>query len=177
MKGLIINHNTQYLDKLIKLFDDCDIMNHKDFNIEKVEQYDYIVLSGGPIDISKANDIAEEKEWLKQTNKPILGICLGLQILCIVYDKALNYKRFWRNRKMYEYLIIDDKNYDMFYNHSYYFSEIPEGFDGLVRNNILIYMEHKEKPIIAFQGHPEMTEQGPEIKEHFLNMINEKSLL
>jgi GMP synthase-like glutamine amidotransferase len=38
-------------------------------------------------------------------------------------------------------------------------------------------MEHKEKPIIAFQGHPEMTEQGPEIKEHFLNMIKEKSLI
>jgi len=170
MKGLIINHNTRYIDKLVELFD-CDVMNYNDFNIQQVEQYDYIVLSGGPIDISQEDDIVEEKEWLRQTNKPILGICLGLQILCIVYDKILEYKRLKYDRKLYEYLILENKNYDMYYNHSYYFSKLPEDFDGEIRNGILIYMEHELKPIMAFQGHPEMSEQGPEIRDYFFEFI------
>ena len=61
MKGLIINHNTRYIDKLVELFN-CDVMNYTDFDIEKVEQYDYVILSGGPIDISKETDIKIEKD-------------------------------------------------------------------------------------------------------------------
>jgi anthranilate/para-aminobenzoate synthase component II len=170
MRGLIINHNTQYLDKLVELFN-CDVMNHIDFNVEKVEQYDYIILSGGPIDISKETDIVAEKDWLRETNKPILGICLGLQILCLVYDETLEYKELEHTRKLYENIQFENVDYDMFYNHSYYFSKVPEGFDGKVRNNILIYMKHRQKPIIAFQGHPEMSEHGEEIRDYFLSMI------
>ena len=175
MKGLIINHNTQYIDKLIELFE-CDVMNHVDFDVEKVEQYDYIILSGGPIDISKENDIVAEKEWLIQTNKPILGICLGLQILCLVYDESLIYKELEYTRKLKESVLFENIDYDMFYNHSYYFSKVPEGFDGEVRTNILIYMKHLTMPIFAFQGHPEMSEQGEKIRDYFLNMVKEKSL-
>jgi GMP synthase-like glutamine amidotransferase len=84
MAGLIINHNTKYIGKVIGLFKDCDVMHWTNFNAERAESYDYIVLSGGPIDIDGDN-IKEEKEWLYKTNKPILGICLGLQILCLAY--------------------------------------------------------------------------------------------
>lgn len=173
MKGLIINHNTQYIDKLVELFN-CDVMNHTDFNIEKVEQYDYIILSGGPIDISKETDIVEEKLWLRETNKPILGICLGLQILCLVYDETLEYKELENNRKIYEKFEFENTNYDMFYNHSYYFEKIPKDFIGEIKDGILIWMKHKTKPILAFQGHPEMSEQGELIRDYFLN-INEKA--
>ena len=51
MKGLIINHNTQYIDKLVELFE-CDVMNHVDFDVDKVEQYDYVILSGGTNEFS-----------------------------------------------------------------------------------------------------------------------------
>jgi len=170
MKGLIINHNTQYIDKLVELFD-CDVMNHTDFNSEIVEQYDYVILSGGPINISEDNDIFTEKEWLRQTNKPILGICLGLQILCLVYDENLEYKQLDENRKLFENINIDNKEYEMFYNHSYYFNTVPEGFVGEVRNNILVYMRHLTKPIMAFQGHPEMIENGEEIRDYFLKNL------
>ena len=35
MRGLIINHNTQYIDKLVELFE-CDVMNHVDFYVGEV---------------------------------------------------------------------------------------------------------------------------------------------
>lgn len=174
MRGLIINHNTQYIDKLVELFN-CDVVNHTDFNVEKVEEYDYVILSGGPIDISKETDIVIEKEWLKETNKPVLGICLGLQILCLVYDETLEYKELEYNRKLYEKFEFENTNYDMFYNHSYYFNKIPKDFIGEVKNGILLWMKHKTKPILAFQGHPEMTKHGKDIKEYFLQIVD-KSL-
>ena len=172
MVGLIINHNTKYIGKLIQLFKGCDVMNYANFNAERCETYDYIVLSGGPIDIDGDN-IVEEKEWLKITNKPILGVCLGLQILCLVYDETIIYNKFPGNynRKLFDGLHFVDTDYNMFYNHSYYFNQIPKDFVGEVKNNILTYMKHKIKPVVAFQGHPEMTENGEHIKDFFLNEI------
>jgi anthranilate/para-aminobenzoate synthase component II len=174
MKGLIINHNTRYIDKLVELFN-CDVMNYTDFDIEKVEQYDYVILSGGPIDISKETDIKTEKDWLRETNKPILGVCLGLQILCLVYDETLDYKELEHNRKIFDSVLFENFDYNMFYNHSYYFNKIPENFIGEVKDNILIWMRHKTKTILAFQGHPEMSEDGEKIREYFLNMIKKAS--
>lgn len=168
MKGLIINHNTRYIGKLIHLFKGCDVMNFSNFDPERCELYDYIILSGGPIDITGDN-IKEEKEWLRTTKKPILGICLGIQILCLAYGEEMN--KFSQNRKIIENLKFIDINYNMFYNHTYYFSKIPNDFVGEIKNNIVVYIKHKTKPIIAFQGHPEMTEQGDRIRDFFLNEI------
>lgn len=175
MTGLIINHRTKYIGKVIQLFPGCDVMDYTNFNSDRVETYDYIVLSGGPIDITE-NNIKEEKDWLKITNKPILGICLGLQILCLVYDESLVYNKFERdyNRKLLENLHFIDTDYQMFYNHSYYFNRLPIDFVGEIKGGIVTYMKHKTKPIIAFQGHPEMTENGIKIKDFFLNEIVNK---
>lgn len=172
MSGLIINHDTKYIGNVIKLFKGCDVMHHTNFDPIKAESYDFIVLSGGPIDITGDN-IKNEKEWLKTTEKPILGICLGLQILCLVYDESLIYNKFERNynKKVLENVHFIDTDYNMFYNHSYYFNKLPKDFVGEVKSGIVIYMKHKTKPVIAFQGHPEMTENGEKIKEFFLNEI------
>ena len=172
MAGLIINHRTKYIGKVIQLFPGCDVMDYANFNAERCETYDYIVLSGGPIDIVD-NNIKEEKEWLFKTDKPILGICLGLQILCLVYDESLIYNKFERNynRKLNENLRFVDTDYNMFYNHSYYFNKLPSDFVGEIKGGIVTYMKHKTKPVIAFQGHPEMTENGGKIKDFFLEKI------
>lgn len=170
MAGLIINHSTKYIGQVIKLFDGCDVMHWRNFNADRCETYDYIILSGGPIDITGDN-LKEEKEWLKKTNKPVLGLCLGLQILCLVYDEELIYNTLPHNRKLFEKVTFAGEDYNMFYNHMYYFNKIPKDFVGEIHNNILIYMRHKTKPILAFQGHPEMTERGDKIKEIFLNSI------
>ena len=168
MKGLVINHRTKYIGKVVQLFVGCDVMDYMNFKAEVAESYDYIVLSGGPIDITGDN-IKDEKEWLRTTEKPILGICLGIQILCLVYGEEM-YK-FPHNKKVNEHVRFVDTDYNMFYNHSYYFNKIPNEFIGEVKNNIVIYMRHKTKPILAFQGHPEMTEQGEKIRDFFFEKI------
>jgi len=168
IKCLIINHDTKYICKLIDLFNGCDVMNYRNFDPLKCETYNYIILSGGPINIDGDN-IKEEKMWLKETNKPILGICLGFQILCLIYGSKMN--KFEHNRKLNEKLKFVDDEYNMFYNHIYYFKEIPMDFVGEIKNNLITYIKHKTKPILAFQGHPEMTEHGYKIKDFFIEKI------
>ena len=172
MKGLIINHDTQYIGNIINLFKNCDVIHYTNFNENRVEEYDYIILSGGPIKITGDN-IKDEKEWLLKTNKPVLGICLGFQIICLTYDDKIKYNKFENNynRKINEKFYFDDLEYDMFYNHSYYFNEIPNGFYGILENGILKYIKHDIKPIMAFQGHPEMTNYGWEIKDYFIKNL------
>lgn len=170
MAGLIINHDTKYIGNVIGLFKECDVMHYNNFNKDKAELYDYIVLSGGPIDITGDN-IKTEKEWLKTTNKPVFGICLGLQILCLVYsDEKLTYNRF-KNRKLLESVRFIGEDYNMFYNHAYYFNQLPDDFVGEIKNNIVIYMKHKTKPVLAFQGHPEMSEGGDKLRDFFLKTM------
>lgn len=178
MKGIIINHGTRYIKELQDLFNECDTIEYKDFRKEIVEKYDYVVLSGGPTPV--IYEIEEEKKWLKETNKPIFGICLGLQILCLVYDDSLEYKKLDKNRKTNENFKFVNENYSMHYNHSYYFDHIPKDFIGELkysktRNvNILTYIRHKNKPILAFQGHPEITKNSFLIKNLFLNEMIKK---
>lgn len=172
MRGLIINHRTKYIGQIIKLFVGCDVMDYLNFDPVKCEEYDYIVLSGGPIDITGDN-IKEEKIWLSKTEKPIFGICLGFQILCLVFNGNMN--KFDKNRKLNEQFNFINENYNMLYNHSYYFNKIPDEFIGEIKNDIVIFIKHKIKPIIAFQGHPEMTEDGYKIRDFFINKMVIKS--
>jgi len=172
MKGLIINHNTKYIGEIIKLFDGCDMINCTNFNSEVAEQYDYIVLSGGPTPDETFENIKKEKEWLKQTNKPVLGICLGLHILCHTFGGEM--KKMTKNRKLNENLRFVGENYNMFYNHTYYFDRIPDGFVGEIVNGMVMWIRHKTKPILAFQGHPEVTENGNKIKNFFLENFVKK---
>jgi len=169
MKGLIINHNTKYIGNLISLFEGCDVINYNNFDPEKAETYDYVILSGGPTIDETFENIKEEKDWLLKTNKPILGICLGIQILCFIYGGVM--KKFEKNRKLNENFKFVDTNYNMLYNHSYYFDEIPEDFIGEIKNNMVVWIKHKTKPILAFQGHPEVTENGEKIRDFFLTKI------
>ena len=169
MKGIIINHDTRYIGDIIKLFYGCDVIHFKNFNIDQVESYDYVILSGGPTPDPTFENIKEEIEWIKKTEKPILGICLGIQIICAAFGG--NMKRFEKNRKLNENLKFVDIDYNMLYNHSYYFDQIPQDFVGEIKNNVVVWIKHKTKPILAFQGHPEVTENGEKIKEFFLTKI------
>ena len=171
MKGVIINHNTRYIGDLIQLFKGCDMINCANFNLEKVEEYDYVVLSGGPTTDENFDFIKDEMEWLLKTDKPIFGVCLGIQILCSAFGGEM--KKFDKNRKLNENLKFVDTNYDMAYNHTYYFDKIPNEFIGEIKNNILLWMRHKTKPIIAFQGHPEITKDSDKLRDFFLTKIVE----
>lgn len=166
LKPVIINHATAFPNNLHKLFPNADVVNYDHFNKEHIESYDYIVLSGGEINISGENDIKEEKEWLKSTTKPILGICLGMQILSILEGEKLLPIGHRINNK-YNLDLIDISG-ELTYDHGWYISNVPKNYIGSLREGRLDYIYKKNR--LAVQGHPELSGGfGNEIKNLFIS--------
>lgn len=178
MKGLIINHDTAYIDSLRELFPDSDVLRHKEFNDAKADPYGYIILSGGPIDISKPCDLENEKEFLRSTTKPVLGICLGLELLCVMYGSRL--LEFEKRRMGFYAIELFGQKYHVYHNHGCYISHAPEEFDVLFKNeDVIEAVMHKTKPVFALQGHPELSgNDGIRLRDLFFKMIvNKKSCI
>ena len=173
IKGIIINHKTKFIPELKKFFSnlkvEVDIISYENFKEELIEPYDLIILSGGPINISGKNDLFEEKKFLKTTNKPILGICLGFQIISIIYGAKL--KKL--SKKIYgpENIKIWGSDFEVFQSHTYYIDSISNEFRVLSKNGKIIeIIEHKNKPIFALQSHPELSgKEGLKITKYFID--------
>lgn len=191
-KGLIISHDTYYGKKLVELFINCDIIDYKDFKIEKTRKYKYFILSGGSINISGDDDLIEEKEFIRSTKKPIFGICLGFQIICIAFGAEL--KEFTKENISPSSLSIRtgkrtilkgqienrhhcyiDEKFRLPYKkkHKYLkpytrteYNNVDSATNEKVRNTICVINEN----IFAVQGHPEISgEFGKKIRDLFLS--------
>jgi len=175
MKGVIINHNTDYLEGLTRLFSDCDVINYENFDEVVVDNYDFIILSGGEINISGENDIIKEKEYLRKTNKPLLGICLGHQIIGLLYGSDLKYnklKEFNDIDKGFKETTILDTKLNLYYYHKCYIDNMSDEFTTILDDyrgvNFINLMENKNRKILGIQFHPEKSqEDGIFIKNYF----------
>ncbi len=181
MRCAIIDHDSIFFSLCVEFFREFDplIIHHSDFDaqtVEKIENCDFVVLSGGPIQISGPSDITAEKEWIRKTNIPILGICLGHQILAVVFGVDVTELDIPREG-MWPFEIFGRKGL-INYKNEWHFKDVPLGFAELRRENeMIVAMQHETRPIFSIQGHPEVSgEYGIWIKKEFIkrfvNRIN-----
>lgn len=141
-----------------------------------------IILSGGrgtpyePLNLT-SNFIA-----LMNFDVPVLGICLGHEIVSVAFRGRI--KRMTASINKKEKVRILDKSDPIFQGldsqevmmkekHTHYVSELPPDFVNLAESESCKYeiIRHLEKPIYGFQGHPEVS--GPDgmiIMKNFINM-------
>jgi carbamoyl-phosphate synthase small subunit len=142
-------------------------------------KFDAIVISNGPGDPKMADKTIKTIQEALQRKIPILGVCLGHQILSLAAGgdtKKLKYGHRSQNQPCS--LENSNRCYITTQNHGFAVSKIPEGFktwftnanDG--SNEGII---HKTLPIMSVQFHPEAT-PGPMdtewIFDYFLNKID-----
>ena len=124
---------------------------------------DLIFLSNGPGD---PEDLTEAIECLKQLigKKPIVGICLGHQLLALALGgKTAKLKFGHRGCNHPVKNILENKVYITSQNHGYYVEELP--LDTMVthislNDGTVEGMKHKKLPIYSVQFHPEAS-PGP----------------
>ena len=141
-------------------------------------QFDGIVISNGPGDPTMADaTIANVRKAIKRTI-PILGICLGNQILALAAG-GTTYKLKFGHRSQNQpcRLVGSNRSYLTTQNHGFAVKKIPNGFrpwflnanDGT--NEGLL---HDKLPFMSVQFHPEAN-PGPLdtgwIFDHFLKRI------
>lgn len=146
---------------------------HYDFKAEEVLDInpDLVFLSNGPGD---PEDMGEAVNEIKKIvgKKPIVGICLGHQLLALTLGgetKKLKFGHRGCNHPVKD--LINNRVHITSQNHGYYVATLPENMeithvsmnDGTVEG-----MRHKELPIFSVQFHPEAC-PGPKDSEYIFD--------
>ena len=156
MKILIINNETKDLESLIALFAGNEVAIctlGEDFDRET---YDLYVLSGGSHHSVFFEPSPYEKEiaFIQTSDKSILWICLGCQIIAKAYDSEIDplpQKLTWNIAISYETQI-----YEVFEAHRYSIRVLGKELVGLATSPYgYEIIKHQTKPIRWFQFHPE----------------------
>ncbi len=146
--------------------------------IEFAQKSKGIILSGGPESVTDKNPPFIPEKILAE-NKPILGICYGMQALTTYFDGIVSQstKREFgyadvsieNDNKLFKNIDIDNLNVWM--SHGDKVTALPEGFDVIAKSNNAPYaaMADEKRMIYGLQFHPEVTHTqfGAEILSAF----------
>jgi GMP synthase (glutamine-hydrolysing) len=183
---LIIDFGSQYTQLIARRVREskvyCEIHSHK-IDINEIKKIDPIgiILSGGPMSVYDENSPDLDNNILT-LNKPVLGICYGLQILC----KNLGGKvESAKDREYGKAELVIEGDSPLFWNvendstvwmsHGDYLTDLPQGFEiiGTSNHSPICAIENTQQKIYGVQFHPEVfhTEEGNKIISNFLFKI------
>ncbi len=144
---------------------------------EKKTLFDALIISNGPGDPKMADKTIATVKIALQKEVPILGICLGNQILALAAGGDTAKLKFGhRSQNQPAIQVGTNRCYITTQNHGFHVSKIPPGFrewftnanDG--SNEGLI---HEKRPFMSIQFHPEST-PGPYDTEWIFDTFLEK---
>ena len=188
---LIIDNNEKRFMKLLRSFLKNRGFKYKIKDFRKIsprdtKAFDAIILSGG-IGISNnpyLPEFSKEVELIKKTRKPILGICLGFELICHAYESEITEMKIMSHLERGIFNIKIRKKDDIFKNcpkimrvfdsHRWGFINAGERLEVLATSKDGVEaVKHKTKPIYGVQFHPEVTRnnQGYKAIENFLRLI------
>jgi len=152
------------ITKLIKNISNYTIIHFTDLKKTNLETFEKIILSGSPLNDFKAINKIELFHWIKDTNKPILGICAGFQIINKIFEEKLNLKKLQEigliEIKIEKKNILFSNNLKVYCLHNKGISKNQkiENFEILATSKICIEaIKHKKKDIYGVLFHPEVS--------------------
>ncbi len=151
--------------------------NYDPFTSDNKQTFDAIIISNGPGDPTVVEQTIQTVKKALGQAIPILGICLGHQILCLAAGGKTKKLKYGHRSQNQPCLLVNSKRcYITTQNHGFAVSEIPTNFlpwftnanDG--SNEGII---HQTLPIMSVQFHPEAT-PGPTDTEWIFDYFLEK---
>jgi len=167
--------------------DGVDVIRNDQLDLASVDKYDRIVLSPGPGLPSESGlmpDLIER--YHKQ--KPILGVCLGMQALAQHYDIPLKNLDQVRHGQVTEISFDGDNalfksimapmEVGLYHSWIVDHESLPDEMQALAfsKEGVLMAMQHKELPLTGIQFHPEsvMTPMGATLIRNWLLITDQK---
>ncbi len=166
MKILIVDNRTKHLAKIRnKLENHKVIINNPDEILE--DKYNAIILTGGSIRCVKYNleYYKTEMELILNTNTPILGVCLGFELICQTFNeklerlekKDLGFKHIDVQTKHWITNELDEKT--LVYEAHKWIVQKTIFLKSLAKSNKGVeIIKHPTKEIYGVQFHPELSE-------------------
>lgn len=173
MKILLINNNTVHLKALLAALEGYEVETQKyqpglRFHYQGK---DLVILSGGGgegFEIDDKHETGElwykdEMSFVRACRKPLLGICMGFEIMTKAYGKEVSQMN--KLTHGFHPVITTEKGWKLFPKlqlkqfeaHSWHVPEAPEGFDVLAQSeNGVEMMYDKKLRQLGTQFHPEL---------------------
>ena len=156
--------------------DECTVKHYLEVNSRDIGECDMVILSGTALKDTATLSQLENFQWLKKTEKPVLGICAGMETIGAVYGmrlvKCLEIGMTPINTvKDNPFTSGDFKAYSL---HSYCV-EASDDFEVWAKSEKCIQIiKHKTKPIYGALFHPEV--RNPELIKCFIQINSRRSL-
>jgi anthranilate synthase component II len=172
MNILLVDNGSSYLPHLKRALPPAHIINMPFDELEPsfAGQVDLVVLSGGHkfSVISHARRYSRELDMIRHSSTPLIGICLGLELVVVAFGGELKFLR----RKVHDdvnirvvghdALMREHGEYRVFESHRSAIKQLPRTLVPLARSHYGVeVIRHSARPVYAFQFHPEMTNPGP----------------
>jgi anthranilate synthase component 2 len=157
------------------------VARNDEISVEETDEYSHIVLSPGP-GLPRESHHLMEIVNRQVTQKPMLGICLGMQAIALHFGGVLYNQQVVKHGVTT--LITADKKSALFKNlpdqftvglyHSWAVREadLPAilRISAKSQDGVLMALEHKKLPVAGVQFHPEsiLTPQGKNILRNWL---------
>jgi len=175
---LIIKTNKEPLHDLefVKPVEEVLKRNNKEFrtiSYSEIKDIDFkkfnkIIITGTSLQDNQYLENLEYFDWIKKTDKSLLGICAGMQIISLAFGGEQRQKTeidFYEEDFNPEFLGLKEKE-KVYHMHKNYVS-LPDKFHSYTKG-IPQAIKHKEKEIYGTLFHPEV--RNKKIIENFINV-------
>lgn len=172
MKTLIINNHTKHIAELEALFPSSTVVNKEGLSETiDLDSFDLLVISGGsgiPTVRHHKDYYALEEKLIRESTIPILGICLGSEIIVDVFGGELTEISTLHRGDMI--LAVTDQSLKgslgtdiltVYEAHCVSIKRLPTDFIDCAHSDHGIELfKHISRPIIGIQFHPEVGKHG-----------------
>ncbi len=176
MRILVVNNYGQFnhlIQRSIRDKVETDLISNQT-PPEKIDA-DGLILGGGPT-LERAGRCAD---YLRELDVPILGICLGMQLMGTVFGGSVKPGILGGYAEVDVEIVKEDDilrglppKFKTWASHMDQVVELPPGFEVLARSKVceIEAMKHLARPLYGVQWHPEVvhTEHGQELLENFI---------
>lgn len=186
MKILIVDNDT---DTLLEMQQLCLRNGHEittihcnEISLAFAQSHDMVLLTGGywyDDPLQHLQTYQKEIAFIRETTLPILGICIGMQLMQLAYsgevpelDERQTGSKEISVTPLGQKLLDLPEKIIVYKNHSRGVLSIPSQFDVLATSpDHIEIMKHKTKPLVGVQFHPEMGDEK-EMDELFMKLLS-----
>ena len=153
---------------IAKTQDECIIKHFLEVTDQDLSQCDRVILSGTALKDTATLSQTEKFMWLRETEKPVLGICAGMETIGVIYGmrliKCVEIGMTQINMLKENPLFCEDfKAYSL---HSYCVEPSGDFYVWAKSKKCVQIIKHRIKPIYGALFHPEV--RNPEVIKRFI---------
>ena len=181
---LVINNYGQFAHLILRTLRDLEVNSEMVKNTLSVNELlekgpDGLIMSGGPT----MDRIGNCKKYVLEVELPILGICLGHQLIAEAYGGVVSKGTLGGYADVYVDVLEEDDilkglgpTIKTWASHADEVTLAPLGFKTLARSDVcdIEAMKHPSKSIYGVQWHPEVahSEKGNDLFLNFIDTCN-----